>query len=160
MNGLEHKNKILVIADDAPESELALLFAARRAKHSDTRLSILFMIEPQSFEHWMSVEDAIRAEAYEDAEDHLARYAAWAFEEAGLVAELIIREGRRADQIKAQISEDKDIFLLVLGASDSKEGPGPLVESLAHNPDYLGARPIPVAIVPGRMTREDIRKLS
>ena len=46
---------------------------------------------------------------------------------------------------------------LVLAAATGKEGPGPLVSSLAKN---AGDFPIPVAIVPGHLSDEELDALS
>ena len=55
------------------------------------------------------------------------------------------------------IEEDEDIALLILAASSGTEGPGPLVASLAKT---AGTFPIPVAIVPGHLSDEDIESMS
>jgi len=54
-------------------------------------------------------------------------------------------EGDKAQEVLNLIENDEDIAALVLAAAASKEGPGPLVSSLAKN---AGDFPIPVAIVP------------
>ena len=68
--------------------------------------------------------------------------------------ELVIREGKKADEVRALIEEDEDIAVLVLGASESTEGPGPLVSSIAAKGS--GGFPVPIAIVPGNLSAEDI----
>jgi len=50
-------------------------------------------------------------------------------------------------------NQDADIAILVLAAGTGKEGPGPLVSSLTKT---AGTFPIPVAIVPGHLSDEDI----
>ena len=59
----------------------------------------------------------------------------------------------RAEEIVKLIDEDEDIGILVLAAGTGNEGPGPLVSSLAKT---AGTFPIPVAIVPGHLSDEDI----
>ena len=54
-------------------------------------------------------------------------------------------------------SDDDDIGILVLAADSSKEGPGPLVSSLAKT---AGTFPIPVAIVPGHLNDEELEAMS
>ena len=49
------------------------------------------------------------------------------------------------------------IAILVLGTSDSKEGPGPLVTAVAGKG---AAFPIPVTVVPHNLTDEDIADLA
>ena len=65
----------------------------------------------------------------------------------------MIREGDPAEEILKLIDEDEDIGILVLAAGTGKEGPGPLVSSLGKS---AGAFPIPVAIVPGHLSDEDL----
>jgi hypothetical protein len=55
------------------------------------------------------------------------------------------------------IEEDDDIGILVLAAATGKEGPGPLVSSVAKT---AGAFPIPVAIVPGHLNDEALEALA
>jgi len=69
-----------------------------------------------------------------------------------------IREGPKAEEIEAVIAEDKDISILVLASSKSTDGPGPLVSSIAAR--GATALPIPVAIVPGFLTAEQIEELA
>jgi len=69
----------------------------------------------------------------------------------------VIREGDKAQEVLNLIEGDEDIAALVLAAATSKEGPGPLVSSLAKN---AGDFPIPVAIVPGHLSDEQLDALS
>jgi hypothetical protein len=49
------------------------------------------------------------------------------------------------------------VAILVLAAAPGKEGPGPLVSSVAKN---AGDFPIPVAIVPGHLSDEELDAMS
>jgi nucleotide-binding universal stress UspA family protein len=69
----------------------------------------------------------------------------------------VIREGRPAEEIHSLIEEDQDIAILVLAAGNAKEGPGPLVASIAGK---SAAFPIPVTVVPLNLTDEDIESLA
>jgi hypothetical protein len=72
--------------------------------------------------------------------------------------ELVIREGRALDEIRALLKQDRDIAILVLAAGMSSEGPGPLVAQLAT--PTIGAYPIPVTVVPGNLTDEQVDALT
>ena len=87
----------------------------------------------------------------------LARAAARANGIAGITPELVIREGDTAEEILKLIDEDEDVFILVLGAGTGPEGPGPLVATIGR---AAGDFPIPVAIVPGHLSDEEIDALS
>ena len=69
-----------------------------------------------------------------------------------------IRVGNRADEIIKLINEDEDISFLVLAAGSGKEGPGPLVSSLAGK--AAASFPVPIVIVPGSLTDEEIDALA
>jgi nucleotide-binding universal stress UspA family protein len=108
-------------------------------------------------QQWLGVADIMRAEAHEEANAVLDRYAARANGIANIMLERAIREGETAQEILDLIDEDEDIAALVLAAGTGKEGPGPLVSGLGKT---AGSYPIPVAIVPGRLTDEEIDALS
>ena len=134
-----------------------MLYAARRAAKTSGGLTLLFVIEPGDFQHWLGVEQVMRAEAMETAEAALAKHAAYAREKVGIEAEQVVREGVAVEQIHALIEEDQDIAILVLAAGAAKEGPGPLVSSIAGR---NAAFPIPVTVVPYNLSDEDIESLS
>lgn len=156
-----HKRKFLVIVDESPEGETALFYAARRARRTGGGLSLLFVIEPPEMTHWLGVDEVYRDEQHQKARAVFRLRARnlknWGFEE--IKHEEIIREGYKAEEIVKLIEEDRDFGILVLGASTDPEGPGPLVSSLA-----AGAKastfPIPVTIVPGDLTLEEIGGLA
>jgi hypothetical protein len=81
----------------------------------------------------------------------------WGYED--IVPEEIIREGAKADAIKQLIDEDPDIGILVLGASVDTAGPGPLVSTLASGKN-AGSFPVPITVVPGGLTIEEVEALS
>lgn len=152
-----HRRKFLAIIDETPECERAVLYAARRAASTHGGLIVLFVIAPGDFQHWLGVEQVMREEAHERAEQVISKYATLAREKCGVEAETVIREGNGTEQIHALIEEDQDIAILVLAASAAKEGPGPLVSSIAGRE---AAFPIPVTVVPANLTDEDIESLS
>ena len=159
-SGDDQRIRFLLIADDSPEARLAAYFTARRARHSNAGVVLLHVMEPPEFGHWATVAETMRAEAYENAEACLSEFSTIIEAEWGERPEQVMREGRAVEEIRKLIDEDPRIAILVLGASTSKEGPGPLVSALANRPSYLGSREIPVTVVPGSLTREDIRNLS
>jgi nucleotide-binding universal stress UspA family protein len=104
-------------------------------------------------QQWLGVADIMKAEAHEEANAALERYAGRANGIAGITPERVVREGDTAEQILSLIEDDEDIAILVLAAATSKEGPGPLVSSIGKT---AGDYPIPVAIVPGHLTDEEL----
>ena len=63
----------------------------------------------------------------------------------------------KAEEILRTIDEDEDIAILILAAATSKEGPGPMVSGFAKG---AGTFPIPVAIVPGHLSDEDLDSMT
>lgn len=152
------RRKFLVLVDTSPEHKRALRFAARRAEHTGGIVSLLTVITPADFQHWRSVEDAMREEAMQDAEQMLHEAASYVNALNGLISEVSVREGKPHDVLMTVLKEDADISIVVLGASTGREGPGPLVSLVAQQAQL--AYPIPVTIVPGGLSDEAIDALA
>lgn len=152
-----HRRKFLAVIDDTPECERAVHYAASRARRTNGVVVLIFVIEPGDFQHWLGVEEIMKAEAREAADAALERFAAMVRENSGIEPELIIRMGKTTDEIHAAIEEDQDIAILVLASGSAKEGPGPLVSSIAGRG---AAFPIPVTVIPDALSDEDIEALS
>jgi len=157
-----HKRKFLVAVDETPECDRALAFAASRAKRTKGQLALLYVIEPEGEAlHWLGVEDMAREEGLSKAKAVFRLFGrklkALGFE--ALVPEEIVREGSKAEEITKAIEEDQDIGVLVLGASRDPSGPGPLVTHLAGG-KLAGSFPVPITVVPGHLTTEEILALA
>ena len=153
-----HRPKYLVVIDDTPECDRAVYYASRRAARNDAKLIMLRVIEPHDRnQQWLGVAEVMRAEAHEEANTALSRFAGRVNGIAGITPERTIREGDKVEEILALIEEDEDIATLVLAAGTGKEGPGPMVGGLSK---LIGSFPIPVTIVPGHLTDEELDSLS
>ncbi|MEL6318120.1 MAG: universal stress protein [Pseudomonadota bacterium] len=151
---LPRRRKFLVVVDQTPECLKALRFAARRAARTGNLVAMLYVIEPDEFQHWVAVADAIRAEARQQAEARMAALVDEVKAMSGVAPEATVREGPRRETVLAYLKSDPDVGQLVLGAGVGGEGPGPLVTSLAGQ--MSGGLPTPVTIVPGGMSNEEI----
>jgi nucleotide-binding universal stress UspA family protein len=149
--------KFLVVLDDSRECLNAMRFAALRAAHTGGGVQILSVISPEEFGTWMGVADLMREEARERIVAHFEVFAKWMRDKQGVDPELVIREGDPVAEILAQVREDPAIGVLVLGASQEKSGPGPLVTQLSKNSGNL---PIPITIVPGDMSKERLEEIT
>ncbi|MFM2389864.1 MAG: hypothetical protein RLZZ437_1419 [Pseudomonadota bacterium] len=149
--------KFLVVLDDTRECLNAMRFAALRAAHTGGGVQILSIIPPEEYQHWMGVADLMRAEARERIEAHFEVFAKWMRDKQGINPELVIREGDPVVQILAQVKDDDEIGVLVLGAGTDKSGPGPLVTQMTKN---AGSLPIPLTIVPGDMSKERLEAIT
>jgi nucleotide-binding universal stress UspA family protein len=149
-----HKRKFLVVLDETPECERAVMYAARRAERTGGGLAMLYIVPPSEFQHWLGVEEIMRAEAQNEADATVDRYVG-TLRAAGLSLspERIVREGQAMETITQLIHDDEDIAILVLGAGLGKDGPGPLVSAIASgmSAGRGGSFPVPVTIVPGDM---------
>ena len=143
--------KFLVVLDDSRECLNAMRFAAMRAAKTGGGVQILSVIPPDEFNHWIGVGEVMREEARERIHAHFDVFAKWMRDKQNVDPELVIREGEPVPEILAQIREDDEIGVLVLGAGSDKKGPGPLVSQLTRQSGNL---PVPVTVVPGELSKE------
>jgi nucleotide-binding universal stress UspA family protein len=149
--------KFLVVLDDSRECLNAMRFAAMRAAKTGGGVEILSIIPPDEFNHWIGVGEIMREEARERIHAHFEVFAKWMRDKQGVDPELVIREGEPVPEILAQIREDSDIGVLVLGAGTGNKGPGPLVTQLTRQ---SGSLPIPITLVPGEMSKERLESIT
>lgn len=149
--------KFLVVLDDSRECLNAMRFAAMRASNTGGGVEILAVIPPDEFNHWIGVSDIMREEARERIIAHFEVFAKWMRDKQGVDPELVIREGEPVPEIIAQIADDPEIGVLVLGAGIGNKGPGPLVTQLTKS---SGTLPIPITIVPGEMSKERLEAIT
>ena len=153
-----HKPKCLVIVDDTAEWDRAVYYASRWAIRGGGGVVMLRIIEIEDQnQQWLGVADIMRAEAHDEADAALDRASGRANGIAAITPERVIREGDATEQILDVIDQDADIAMLVLAANPGAEGPGPLITLIAKT---VGSFPIPVTIVSGDLSDEDIDALS
>ena len=148
----------LVVVDESEEMQNALRYASRRAHKTNGRVALLYVIEPAEFQHWLGVERVMQEEARQQAEQTLQALAAKVQAEAGSLPILHVREGRRRDELLALIEEEPSISLLVLGMATGREGPGPIVTYLVSQ--MGGQMRVPVTLVPGQLTEQEIEAVT
>ena len=149
--------KFLVVLDDSRECLNAMRFAAMRAAHTGGGVTVLSVIPPEEFNHWIGVGEVMREEARERIHAHFEVFAKWMRDRQGVDPELVIREGEPVQEIIAHIREDDEIGVLVLGAGTDKKGPGPLVTQMSRS---AGSLPIPITIVPGDLSKEKLEAIT
>ncbi len=148
----------LCVVDNTTECRNAIYFSARRTMRAGGSLGLLYILEPAEFQHWMSVEKKMREEAREEAENFLKQYSSQVQGWTGDTPILYVREGKPAETILALIEEEPRISILVLGAGTDKKGPGPLVSSIGGR--MSGKFPIPITIVPGNLSQDQLDMLT
>ncbi|MFP6697930.1 MAG: universal stress protein [Alphaproteobacteria bacterium] len=152
------RRKFFCVVDDSPECRLALRFAFRRAARTGGGVILLYVIEPADFQHWVAVENLMKEEAREAAEEVLQTLADEVSQWSGIMPEFAIREGRKQEEVLTLLEDEPEIRLLVLGASAEKDGPGPLVSALAG--PMSGALRVPVTVVPGTLSIDQIDEIT
>lgn len=147
----------LVVIDDTEELKPALEYACLRAKRSNGRVAMLYVIPPVEFEHFMFVGDVMREDRRKDAEALLQSYANRIHELSGKMPIIHLREGDRREEL-LKFLESETVHVLVLGADTGKGGPGPLISSLMGKD--LRRVHVPITIIPGVLSSEEIRTLT
>ncbi|HYE00165.1 MAG TPA: universal stress protein [Alphaproteobacteria bacterium] len=148
----------LVVLDASEELSLALRYACRRAYRTGGRVALLYVIEPSDLQSWMAVEDIVRAEQEEEAQEVVKKYATQVQETTGQMPVVFIREGKRQEELLKLIDEEPRISVLVLGANTGTEGPGPLVQLVVGK--MAGRLRVPVTVVPGGLTEAQVDALT
>jgi nucleotide-binding universal stress UspA family protein len=144
----------LVVVDDTPELKLAIRYACLRAKKTSGRVAMLHVTAPEDMQEWIGVSRLIKEESRQQAEALMQKMAAEVQKLSGAMPVLYFREGERRDEVMKLIDEEPSISILVLGASTGPKGPGPLVQALTSK--FVGKMRVPVTIVPGQLTNDDI----
>ncbi len=147
----------LVVIDESAEAEIALRFAARRAARTGGGVEILALLPPQEFMAFGGVQATIEEEILHDAQAMVQRAAGTIFEESGIVPAITLRRGEGPKVIREAIAANPDIAALVLAAAASG-APGALVSHFTGAD--AGTLTVPVMIIPGSLTPEQIDRLS
>lgn len=146
----------LVVVDNSEEMAIALRYACLRARRSGGRVALLYVTEPAEPGPWMAVEELVREERRQEAEQVLSRWGELVQEIVGRMPVVYVREGESLPAIMKLIEEEPGISILVLAAATG-DSPGPLVSAL---PRTISRLRIPVTIVPGSLSQADLDGLT
>lgn len=149
----------LVIADESEEFPDALIYAGLLCRYTGWRMSMLRVIEPSDPAPWASITEEMRRQARDAAESLTQRFCAEAWAECGVTPEVMLREGDLKPELRKLLQENASIKLVVLAAASPPSGPGPLIAQLGKS-GGLAPRPVPVIVVPGALSREEIRAIA
>jgi nucleotide-binding universal stress UspA family protein len=106
--------KFLVVVDNTTECHSAINYASQRAVRTGRKLTLLRVIDPSDFHHWLGVGKLMKQEAETEA------------------------------SIINLIKEDKAISLLVLAAGTELNNPGPLVSNFTGTKSGIFPIPITI----------------
>ena len=156
--GDEAPRVFLVVVDESEELDVALHFACLRARKTGGRVAMLYVQEPIEFHHWLGVGEIIQQERRDEAETRLQELSDRAQRLSGTTPMLLVREGKRAEELFKLLEEDPTISVVVLGVSAKSEGPGPILHYIMNKAqDRLRT---PITIVPGTLTLDEVEKLA
>jgi hypothetical protein len=105
----------------------------------------------------MAVGNLMAEERREQAEEMLQVVASVVQKLSGSTPVVYIREGKLLEQLWDLIMSDEGLSVLVLGAATGSEGPGRLISYVMKR---IGKLPIPITIVPGGLSDEEIDAIS
>lgn len=144
----------LVVVDETEEMTVALHYAARRARTTGGKVALLHVIPPSELQHWGAIEELMKQEQREEAEQLMQRLAKEVVDIAGSMPMLYIRDGQASEQLMKLIQEEPSISILVLAAGTGRGGPGPLISFVVGQ--MSGSLRIPVTVVPGYLSDEQL----
>lgn len=148
----------LVVVDDSPERHTALRYACLRAKYGGGRVALLRVVEEAGTVEWAGVEAMLQEERRDEAEKLLSALAAEVQDITGGMPILLIREGDPRDELLALLEEDPRISILILASSSAGSGPGPLISALTGR--YSPRLRVPLTIVPGNLSEEELDRVT
>ncbi|MBX9881706.1 MAG: universal stress protein [Sphingomonas sp.] len=147
----------LVVIDDTPEASVALRFAAHRAVKTGGGAEIVALLPAADLMPWGGVQATIEEEARVHAEGLVQAAAGTLIAESGLKPHIAVARGDARKVIRDQVAANPNIAALVLAAAASGT-PGPLIAYFAGS--EAGTLSVPIMIVPGGLTPEEIDRLS
>lgn len=148
----------LVVVDRSAEMKAALHYACRRAAHTGGTIALFHAVPQTDFHHFKTIGELMDHEARTEAERRLQQIAGEVHRRIGKFPELYFRQGDALVELTKVIEETPSISVLVLGAGTGTEGPGPIISALSGK--LAGKINIPVTIVPGDLTPEQIDAIS
>lgn len=146
---------LILVADHSPEFPAALRYGGRLARALGARVILARIVEPPDAAPWAGIADAMRQESADAADMLVRRFAADLAADSGVVAEITVREGEPRAVLNHLLEEDPAIGLIVLAAGAGRDGPGPLVSSLAKGGTF-GHRPTAVLVVPDGLGQDQL----
>lgn len=144
----------LCLVDDSEEFEVALRFACNRANNTGGRVALAYIVAPAEFQHWVGIGNLMEQEGREQAEEMVRVVGEVVQQRTGKMPIVYIRSGKPHEELVNLIDEEPQIAVLVLGASISGNGPGPIVTHIVN--EMSGGFHVPITIVPGGMKEEEI----
>ncbi len=144
----------ILVDDGSDEFDATLLFAARVAQADHAHLGILRILDRNDFMHWGGITEMMEKEVRQEAEKRLWVAAQKVNEISGSIPVLFLEEGNPKEVIPRITAENPGIKRLVLGATTSGSGPGPLVSYFTGK--GVADLGVPITIVPDNIDIDDL----
>lgn len=144
----------LLVVDVTDEFSVAVDYASAFCAKNRGRLALLNVIEPGTFDHWLNIENKLRKELREHAENAIWDAAKRVSDRTGKVPMICIEEGERSNAILDVINRYPNICMLILAGESHSSNPGPLVSYFSGK--GLQKLRVPLLVVPGHLELADI----
>lgn len=154
----QQERVFLVVADRTEEMQVALRYAARRARNVGGRVALFACIEDAGDPQWQAVADLAEQEQRDEIEARMQRFAETVATLCGTLPVIYIRRGVPQEQLLTLLDEEPSISILVLAAGTGRGGPGPLISALTGKQSHR--LHVPLTIVPGSLSDAEIEALT
>ena len=134
----------------------ALYYASRRAATASGEVALFRCIEPPEGQLWGGVTKIMEAEAEQASKKLLTDLSLYCEKLGAVKPKTFLKKGNVSDELIKFINNESLITVLVLGASTETGNPGPLVNYVINASSECR---IPITIVPGNLTDEQIDNL-
>lgn len=145
----KRKGVYLVVVDTTEEMFTAIDYACAFANAEGGYVAVLNVMERVQVENWKNVEDCVRKEMRQQAEQMIWDASGRVKENTGTLPMVFIEEGDRSDLIVKTLEENHNIVGLILATSSVSSNPGPLVSYFSGKGN--NRLPVPLIIVPGHL---------
>ncbi len=146
---LNRHGVFLVVVDGTEEFLTAIDYASQFANAERGYVGLLNVIEQAHVSNWRNVEERMKEEMRNQAEQTIWDAAGRVIENTGAIPIVCIEEGDRSDVIIKTLKDNPNIVALVLASSSSSSNPGPLVTYFSGK--GLSKLPVPLMVVPGHL---------
>lgn len=145
---ISHDRRLyLVILDHSPEFMKALRFAIRMAIVAGGHVGILHVLDEDDVQSWGKIEARLKLEVRQMAEKKIWDVAKIINDTCSQLPVIFIEEGdRRKSVVDVANNVDNGVGMLILGASSSARGGGPLVRHMSGG--GFNDLKVPVVLVP------------
>lgn len=144
----------LTIIDETKEMYSAIRYASLRASRVEGRVVILYTFESPDFSHWQAIENIAEEELRKEAEEKIKDYESVIMKFCQKKPKKYLMKGDRIDCILKFLESNKFVSNLILAASSSAGGPGPLISGFTGK--YRTKLKVPLTIIPADLSEEEI----